>query len=591
MNEVEKKNYTVAVDLGTTNVVVIVGAKNPDGTLYFRKVVSAPVEGMQAGQIVNIVAVYNSIHGVMSEVEAELGTRVSQVYTGISGRFIRCENYTDHVFAQDSQGGISQQDVDALYARMHGVQAPENEIIIERIPQNFKVDTSFIDGSKLVGAFGRQLSATFQFVLCERTPWERLQMLFDKLGIEVLGIYPTMLSIVDSVASPEEREEGVAVVNLGGDKTDLAVIHGNTLRYISSVPIGGAAINGDIHSMGIPRSVVEMMKRQYGSAIADKTAHKQLTIPGRRPHGGAGTIHDDVLATAIEARMLDIIDYVKEELRDSGYDKKLGYGLILAGGGSRLAHVAELFRRETGMDVRLAATDQINREKNEPETKPAYATAQGILIRGIRDGRSTLEGNVRSRVETVTESASGASPARQESQQSEPVAPVEERPQRTAQTTQTAAAGMQTAQPQPQPQPARPVRPTPAAQTAPAAQTVSPAQPQRPVQPTAAGASQQPPVTLQRPAVQPADEPADGHRDEAEEQNAGTMSGAYGPIGRIHGSDDDYDDPEKNLADEDEQQNRGNIFSRAWRWAKGRVEETFSENEDVPMGGSDNRDW
>ena len=452
MNETEKRIYTVAVDLGTTNVVVIAGARNSDGTLHFRKVVSRPAEGMQAGQISNIVAVGNSLRAVLSEIENELGTRISQVYTGISGSFIRCENYTDHVFAQDSQGGISQQDVDALYARMDGVQAPENEIIIERIPQNFKIDGRPADGRKLVGAFGRQLSATFQFVLCERTPWERLQMVFDRLGIEVLGTYPTMLTIVDSIATADEREEGVAVVNLGGDKTDLTVIHGNTLRYIASIPIGGAAINEDIRSLPVAGQYVEPLKIKYGSAIAEKTERRQLPIPGRRPHS-ASTILDHTLATAIEARMLDIIDYVKVELRDSGYAKKLGYGLILAGGGSRLAHVAELFRRETGMDVRLAATDQINREKNEPETKPAYATAQGILIRGIRDGRSTLEGNVRSRVETVTEIASGASPARQESQQSEPVAPVEERPQRTAQTAQTAAAGMQTAQPQPQPAP------------------------------------------------------------------------------------------------------------------------------------------
>ena len=123
MNEAEKRIYTVAVDLGTTNVVVIVGAKNPDGTLYFRKVVAKPVqpEGMQAGQIINKVAVGKSLREALTEVEADLGTRVSQVYTGISGGFIRCENYTDHVFAQDSQGGISQQDVDALYARMNGV--------------------------------------------------------------------------------------------------------------------------------------------------------------------------------------------------------------------------------------------------------------------------------------------------------------------------------------------------------------------------------------------------------------------------------------------------------------------------------------
>ena len=543
MNEGEKRIYTVAVDLGTTNVVVIVGAKNADGTLCFRKVVTRPVKGMQAGQISNIVDVGNSIRAVLTEVEAELGTRISQVYTGISGGFIRCENYTDHVFAQDSQSGINQQDVDALYARMNGVQAPENEIIIERIPQNFKIDGRTADGHNLVGAFGRQLSATFQFVLCERTPWERLQMVFDRLGIEVLGTYPTMLTIVESIATPEEREEGVAVVNLGGDKTDLTVIHGNTLRYIASIPIGGAAINDDIHSLSIPRQYVESMKIKYGSAIAEKTERKQLPIPGRRPNN-ASSILDYNLATAIEARMLDIIDCVKEELRDSEYGKRLGYGIILAGGGSRLANVADLFRREMNMDVRLAATDQINREKNEPESKPAYATALGIFMRGVADGRSMIVESVRPKPETPAESEPEEQPAQPavQSTSAQVTSPVQERP----------------------------VRPAPSA---------APAQPQP-----------RPAATLNtpQPAPQPAAEP-DEKREFAPHNPAGEAE-SYAPVGKIKAQVyDDDDDPDKELADLEDEPKRGGLFSRAWRFVKGKVEDSFDDNDDVSLGSGDNK--
>ena len=538
MNETEKRIYTVAVDLGTTNVVVIVGAKNSDGTLHFRKVVSRPVEGMQAGQISNIVAVGNSIRAVLSEVEAELGTRISQAYTGISGSFIRCENYTDHVFAQDSQGGISQQDVDALYARMDGVQAPENEIIIERIPQNFKIDGNHVDKQNLVGAFGRQLSATFQFVLCERTPWERLQMVFDRLGIEVLGTYPTMLTIVDSIATADEREEGVAVVNLGGDKTDLTVIHGNTLRYVASIPIGGAAINEDIYSLSIPRQYVESMKIKYGSAIAEKTERKQLPIPGRRPSNASGIL-DYNLATAIEARMLDIIDYVKDELRDSGYAKKLGYGLILAGGGSRLAHVADLFRRETNMDVRLAATDQVNREKGEPESKPAYATALGIFMRGVEDGRSQIVESVRPK------------------------------PEPAAADAQTSQGG-----------PAQGVQNTSAQVTAPVQE-----QPVRTPQ-----AAQRRPVTLNSPqqAVKPVEaetEKAEDGTTERQPAESVTEKRAYGSFNKIKGtpsqqeSEDDPADDEE-LEDFDEPKREG-LFKRVFRWAKGKVEDSFDEGDDA----------
>lgn len=548
MNELEKRVYTVAVDLGTTNVVVIVGAKKPDGMLHFRKVVSRPVEGMQAGQICNIVAVGNSIRAVLSEVESELGTRISQVYTGISGSFIRCENYTDHVFAQDSQSGISQQDVDALYARMNGVQAPENEIIIERIPQNFKIDGRMTDRQNLVGAFGRQLSATFQFLLCERTPWERLQMVFDQLGIEVLGTYPTMLTIVEAIATPEEREEGVAVVNLGGDKTDLTVIHGNTLRYIASIPIGGAAINDDIHTLPVPRQYVESMKIKYGSAIAEKTERKQIPIPGRRPHSASSNILDHTLATAIEARMLDIIDCVKEELRDSEYGRRLGYGLILAGGGSRMANVVELFRRETGLDVRLAATDQINREKNEPESKPAYATALGIFMRGVDDGQSTITEVVRPRPVPEPEPAPATAA-------SDTVSPVQNT---SAQVT-------------------TPVQERPSRQT--------PQQPQRP--------AAQPAQPAPRPAPQPVQAQDEGPADEsADDDNRSGDAGSYAPIGKIKAPVyDEEDDPDKELAELDDGPRRGNIFSRAWRWAKGRVEESFDEVDDTSFGSGSDSKW
>ena len=556
MNEAEKRIYTVSVDLGTTNVVVIVGSKNPDGTLYFRTVMSRPVEGMQAGQISNIVAVGNSISAVLMDVEAELGTRISQVYTGISGNFIRCENYTDYVFAQDSQGGISQQDVDALYARMNEVQAPENEIIIERIPQNFKIDGRVVDGQNLVGAFGRQLSATFQFVLCERTPWDRLHMVFDRLGIEVLGTYPTMLTIVESIATPEEREEGVAIVNLGGDKTDLTVIHGNTLRYIASIPIGGAAINEDIRSLSIPKQYVESMKIKYGSAIADMTERKQLPIPGRRPNS-ASSILDYNLATAIEARMLDIIDCVKEELRESGYGKRLGYGLILAGGGSRLANVADLFRRETGLDVRLAATDQINREKNEPESKPAYATALGIFMRGVEDGRSMIVESVRPRPEVAAQ----------------PVAT-----EQTAPTPQPAA--------QPQTVQSTSARVTEPVQERPSRPAV---QPQRP----AALPSQPKPASQPMPqsAPQPASEKVPEEPEKIQQTaGVGETGGGYAPVGKLKDFTDDFDDPEKELAGDYDDEPRGKgFFGSLWGRIKGKIEDSFDGDDDVSLGSGDNK--
>lgn len=132
----EKKIYTIAVDLGTSNIVVIAGSKNPDGTLHIEKVISKPSEGINAGEIENIASAGNTIRTALDEMSQALGIRINEVYTGISGHFMRCESYTDHVFTMDSQSGVSQHDVDALFARMDNVQAPKDEVIMERIPQN-----------------------------------------------------------------------------------------------------------------------------------------------------------------------------------------------------------------------------------------------------------------------------------------------------------------------------------------------------------------------------------------------------------------------------------------------------------------------
>lgn len=385
----EKKIYTVAVDLGSSNVVVIVGSRNDDGSLRIEKVVSKPAEGVNAGEIENIASVGNSIRMAMQEVESALGIRVSEVYTGISGRFMRCESYTDHVFTIDSQSGVSQRDVDALFERMANVQAPDDEIIMDRIPQNYMVDDDH-EVKNPVGSFGKRLSSTFKFILCKRTPLDRLKLAFNGLNINLLGIYPSMLAAVDAVALPEEIEDGVAIVNLGGHKTDVTVVYKNVVRYIASIPMGGEAINHDICTLSIPEKYVETLKQTFGSAVAAMSDRKTIKIKGRTPRESK-CIQESNLATAIEARTMDIIDMVKDEIEESGFAGKLTYGIVLTGAGARMRNVDELFRRETGMEVRVSEHD-VNIASDKPNRTyfPACSTALGLLILGIKDGRSTL---------------------------------------------------------------------------------------------------------------------------------------------------------------------------------------------------------
>ena len=382
----ERKKDTVAVDLGSSNVVVAVGEKAAEGQMEVASIVSKPVEGVNAGKIENIELVSRAIREAMSEAEEQLGIRITEAYAGISGDFVRCARHTDHVFVYDPQNGVNQKDVDALFDRMRNVQAPDDETIMERVPQNYVVDDNQ-EVKNPVGSFGKKLSSTFNFILCLRTPMQRLDMALKRLGIKMLGVTSNAIATAEAVLLPDEKEEGVAVVDIGGGVTDVAVYYRNVVRYIATIPMGAMAINRDIRTMSVPEKHVESLKQKYGSAVADLAPEDKLIRVNGRTAREAKDILLRNLATVIEARATDIAEFVLQEIRDSGYAGKLAYGIVLTGGSAKLKDVDELFRRVTGMDVRIASAETgVAEESREKVVDPAYATAVGILLKGAEQG-------------------------------------------------------------------------------------------------------------------------------------------------------------------------------------------------------------
>lgn len=386
----ERKNYIIAIDLGSSNVTVAVGEKNAEGLLDVVCAVRKPVEGVKAGKIENIELVGNAIRGAVSEVERRLGISVAEAYTGISGDFVRCARHTDHVFVSDPQNGVSQKDVAGLFDRMRNVQAPDDETIMERVPQNYVVDDDQ-EVRNPVGSFGRKLSSTFNFILCHKTPIQRLEMALKRLGIRILNVLPDTLAVPEAVLSPDEKEEGVAVVDIGGGITDVTVYYRNVVRYVASIPMGASAFNRDIRTMSIPEKHVERLKLQCGSAVAELVPDDTcVKVPGRVAREEKVVLHRN-LATVIEARATDIAEFVVQEIKDSGYLGKLAFGIVLTGGSANLKHLDELFRRVTGLEVRVAVPETGLSETAKEQVKdPAYATVTGLLLRGAELGASSV---------------------------------------------------------------------------------------------------------------------------------------------------------------------------------------------------------
>lgn len=386
----ERKNYIVAVDLGSSSVRVAVGEKTDGGLMEIACVVSKPVEGVRAGKIENIELVSQAVCEAFGEVEEQLGIHITEAYAGISGDFVRCARHTDHVFVYDPQNGVNQKDVDALFDRMRNVQAPDDETIMERVPQNYAVDDDR-EVRNPVGSFGKKLSSTFNFILCQRTPMQRLEMALKRLGIRTLGIIPDALATPESVLLPDEKEEGIAVVDVGAGVTDVTVYYRNVVRYVVSIPMGASAINRDIRTLSVPEKHVESLKRKYGSAVAELASDEKLIRVNGRTAREAKDILLRNLATVIEARATDIAEFVLQEIRDSGYADKLAYGIVLTGGSAALKDLDELFRRVTKMDVRVALPETgITEASKERVADPACATVVGLLIRGAAQGGCTV---------------------------------------------------------------------------------------------------------------------------------------------------------------------------------------------------------
>lgn len=382
----ENKSYIVAVDVGTSEVVVAVGSYGEGGVVNIECVVAEPTEGVTAGLVDNNQIVASALIKARQAAEQKVGVAITDAYVSISGKFVRCARYTDHVFVEDVENCISQRDVNALRERMENVKAADGEIIMDFFPINYKSDMG-VEMKNPVGSYSKQLSSTYNFILCERSAKDRFRRVFLDAGIKIRGMYASAAVVAESVVNSDEMQEGVAVVDIGSGVTDVAIYYGGVLNYIASIPIGGSAVNNDIRLFNgyIPPKTVESLKRRYGSAVVSLTPDELIQV--RKGNRAIKPIARLNLAAVIEARMTDIAEYVWNEIREAGFAKKLSAGIVLTGGVADLKNVADLFNRVTGQETRVACAEiGVATESLEKVSSPNYTLAVSMLLRGAKVG-------------------------------------------------------------------------------------------------------------------------------------------------------------------------------------------------------------
>lgn len=385
-----KGKQIVAIDVGSTHVVIAVAAVEEDGRVEILGITSEPVQGVTAGRVENSETVGRAVRAAKERIENQLGIKITEAYAGLSGDFIRCVQVTDYVYVIDDENNgcnqITERDLENLYRRMQSVKLPDDkEEIISKEPLRFMADNKEV--TEPVGAYGQMLTGTYNFILADRAMRDRLMHCLLKQDITVKKFVPNALVAHLGVATTEDIEEGAVIINLGGGVTDVTVMLGGKVRYIASIPIGMDSINADIRAYGIPSNYVEGLKVNYGSAVHDRTTDDKITFPHIRK-GTTKSILRRNLARIIEERLKDICDWVKREIKEAGCGSRFSPIVLITGGGAEMPNIEYLFASELGYDDVRSVYPEYGFTDNLGEhiTSRRYATVASLLLYGAKIG-------------------------------------------------------------------------------------------------------------------------------------------------------------------------------------------------------------
>ena len=378
----------VGLDIGTTKIAVIAGRKNEFGKLEILGFGRANSNGVKHGQVLNIDETIKAIRTALENCYASNpNLEVNEVYVGIAGHHIKSLQTRGDIVRHDTENEISQREIDQLIADQYKTYIPAGDQIIDVIPQEFTVD-NFQNIPDPIGYGGVKVGANFHIITGDKNAIRNINRSVEKAGLLTKDLVLQPLASSAAVMAQEDLEAGVAIVDIGGGTTDLAVFYEGILKHTAVIPFAGENITNDIKTgLGVLKTQAEQMKVQFGSALANEAkANAYITIPGLRGMP-AKEISVKNLANIIQARMSEILDFVTYHLKQVGLDSRmLNGGIILTGGGSQLKHLIQLTEYVTGLNARIGLpTEHLSAGHIEELAKPTYATCLGLILKGYDD--------------------------------------------------------------------------------------------------------------------------------------------------------------------------------------------------------------
>jgi len=386
-NMENKENIAVGLDIGTTKIVAMIGKKNEYGKLEILGVGKAKSLGVARGVVNNITQKILSIQQAVLEAEENSGYKINDVVVGIAGQHIRSIQHTDYISRSNSDEVICGKDIQLLIDQVNKLAMLPGEEIIHVLPQEFKIDGQS-EIKEPIGMYGGRLEASFHVVVGQAASIRNVGRCIQSSGIELSGLTLEPLASADAVLSQEEKEAGVALIDIGGGTTDLAIFKDGIIRHTAVIPFGGNVITEDIkEGCSIIEKQAELLKVKFGSAWPGENKDNEIvSIPGLRGREPK-EISLKNLSKIIHARVVEIIEQVFTEIKVYGHEdprKKLIAGIVLTGGGAQLQHIKQLVEYITGMDTRIGyPNEHLAGNSNEEISSPLFATAVGLVMNSI----------------------------------------------------------------------------------------------------------------------------------------------------------------------------------------------------------------
>lgn len=384
--------YIVGLDIGTTKIACFVGEKVENGKIVIRGYGKTESTGVKRGMVFNIEETVNAIRRAVDMASEQSNVDIKTVNVGIAGHHIRSVQHRGVLMRDNPNVEITEEEIDKLRQDVFKLGMTPGEEIIDVIPQEYIVDDEMgIRHPK--GMLGSKLEANFHVIIGQVAAARNIVTCIKQAGLEMEHMILEPIASAEAVLGEDEKEAGVALVDIGGGTTDIAIFYDNIIYHTAVIPFGGNVITEDIRQgCSIIKKHAEEIKVKFGSAVASENRDDEVvSIPGIRGREPK-EISFKTLASIIQARLSEIFDIVNNEIQKVNSEHKLIAGIVLTGGGAMMKHIQQLAAFKTGLDVRIGYPNEyLANDTAEELASPMYSTGVGLVIEGIARYENALK--------------------------------------------------------------------------------------------------------------------------------------------------------------------------------------------------------